>query len=681
MKELFLSFVIFFTYYAYVIELENGEKIFSPYLQYKEEKLFLRQRTIPKQKVKRIIFTKSFKTLEKTAPNDIKNIIRSAEEATKKFPDAGAILLLDKGKFIKHVDGTREYIYHARIKILKEKRKNWANINLYVNEENSKIEVLFARTIKPDGRVYKLSKKDIRIIKPKREGIVYFGKGKIVSFTLPHVEVGDIIEYSYRRYTFNPWSREIFEDNWYFQGEEPFILSSLEVIIPLKDTLVWKGKNLPDKKSPIIKIQNNRKIYKWEYQDIPPVIPEPMMPPLGDVAARIEFSNQPTWELIFDWYSKFQKERMKITPEIKKLADSLVKDAKTLDDSIATIYHWVQQHIRYISIKGAASSGVSGHPAFYTLKLGYGDCTDNAILFSTLLQAIGIEAYPVYIGTNDEVPELIKEVPSFYGNHAITQIFIKDTSFYLDATGDYSRYPSFWGVNHGVYAVNAQKRRIEKVPVPPPEQNKRNYLYRLKLHPNADLDVYFESSYTGDYESGVRGYWINKRKRDIPLILSQMVNEVSPDAEVISYEFVNLFDISKPLKLKIHYKIKNWAKSIKEILLLKLPEIEKRYRFPEVSLSKRKYPIAYETSTEITHRVEIEIPEEMKVEYLPPPIQIKTKHATYKAGFKRTSQKIIFTDDFKRKDRIIPVKDYKEYKELCENIMNYFKKPIILKRR
>ncbi len=684
MKNFICSALLFSYAFSYVVEMRyNGTVVGVKDIAYDGRYVKLNGKMFLKDSIKSIIFTYEPKQTEKTKSliPETKEIIEDSKIAEQKWKDAGALVLLDEGKFILYEDGTREYIYHAKIKILKEKRKNWATINLYVNEENSKVEVLFGRTIKPDGRIINLSKKDIKVIKPRREDIVFFGKGKWISFTLPMVEKGDIIEYSYRRYTFNPWSREIFSGGWYFQGEEPYILSRVEVEIPLKDTLVWKIKNAPLECKPIIKIENKRKTYIWEFKNIPPIIPEPNMPPLGDIAVRLEFSNQSNWNKIFEWYAKYQKERMKVTPSIKRIADSLVKNAKTIDDTIANIYHWVQRNIRYISIKGAASSGVSGHSADYTLKVGYGDCTDNAILFSTLLKAVGIEAYPVYVGTNDEEPELIPEVPSLYGNHAITEIFVNDSSFYLDATGDFSRYPSFWGADHGVYAVNALKRKIEKIPVPPPQRNLRKYLYSLTVDNEGNLSVKFESSYTGDYESGVRGYWATRSKKDIPILMQQMVTKVSANAELKDYQFINLYEISKPFKMKINYEIKNWVRKVKEIYLLKLPEIPERYRFPEVSLSKRNYPLAYETSTEITHRVEIKIPPEMEVEYLPSPLHLKIKHAEYTAVFKKQKRKIVFEDDFKRKDRIIPVSDYIEYKKMCESIMNYFKKPIILSRR
>lgn len=674
-------FLVFTLWTQVKVELYNGRWLSTPTIQYRNRVFILKDTTISRDSVKSIIFgIPGTKKGETAVSEDVKAILDTARAAVKRFPHAGGIILLDEGNEILHPDGTRTYRYHFQGKILKSKRKNWGNVRLYYNEERTKTRVLLARTIKPDGRVINLNKKDIKITKPS-EGLVFFGKTKWLTFSLPQVEVGDVVEYAYEMEIYNPWDRKVFAPDYGFQSSEPILLSKITITVPKSETLYWASPNMPkESKDPKIIETSTFRSYIWEVHNSKPIIEEPSMPPRGEVAAHIECTNQKDWNHIFDWYANFQLKRMEITPEIKNLVDSIVKGTKSDEEKVARLYHWTQRHIRYISIKGGAGSGVSGHPASQTLKNGYGDCSDKAILFSTLLRAAGIESYPVYVGTNDEIPMLIKSVPSYYGNHVITEVDLPDKTLYLDATGYASRYPSFSPGSHGVYALNAQKREIKLVPVPKPEDNRRKYEYNLELKRDGRLRVKFKSSYTGYYEAWLKLYWGYQKKNEIPKMLSEMAHRVSPKAKLLGYKFHNLFDISKPFIMELSYELYDYPTIAGDLLIFSLPEIKERYQFSEVSLTRRKYPISYPSSQEITHKVTLKIPKGFKVEYLPEPINISTPYASYKAKYSKKGNIIIFSDDLKRWKRIIPVKNYPLYKNFLKKVSQYQERKIFLKR-
>ena len=663
------------------VELYNGRWLSTPTIQYRDKVFLLKDTTVSRDSVKSIIFgiprTREGKV---SVSEDIKAILDTARVAVERFPYAGGIILLDEGNETLHPDGTRTYRYHFQGKILKSNRKNWGSVRLYYNEERVRTKVLLARTIKPDGRVLNLNKKEIKITKPS-EGLVFFGKTKWLTFSLPQVEVGDVVEYIYEMEIYNPWDRKVFTPEYSFQSSEPIILSKITITVPKSETLYWASRNMPEgSKNPKIIETSTSRSYIWEVHNSKPIIEEPSMPPRGEVAAHIECTNQKDWNHIFDWYTNFQLARMEVTPEIKNLVDSIIKGADSDEEKVARLYHWTQQHIRYISIKGGAGSGVSGHPASQTLKNGYGDCSDKAILFSTLLKAAGIESYPVYVGTNDEVPMLIKEIPSYYGNHVITEVVFPDKTIYLDATGYASRYPYFSPSSHGVYALNAQKRKIELVPVPKPEDNRRKYRYDLQLDEDGKLRVDFKSSYTGYYEAWLKLYWQHQKKNEIPKMLSEMAHRVSPKAKLLNYKFHNLFDISKPFIMELSYELYDYPTTAGDLWILSLPEIKDRYRFNEVSLTTRKYPVSYPSSQEITHQVTLKIPQGFKVEYLPEPIDISTPYASYKAEYTEKGDTIVFSDDFKRWKRTIPVKDYPLYKNFLRKVSQYQEKKIFLRK-
>ena len=668
------------------IELFDGKAIKSNTINIENNRVILSDTTIQKSDVKNILFLRQGSGISKgTAKEDITKILNEARALEKLYPDAGGIILKDDDKYILNPDGTRKYEYHFIGKIMKNSQKRWATVRLYFEEDRSKINVTLARTIKSDGTIYNLSKNAIKIIKPK-SGTVFFEKGKSIQFEIPNVSVGDIIEYKFTEEIFNPWNKKIFNVDHYFQSTEPVGESSLSIGIPSSQTLTIGTRNITTMNDTTY-TKNGYRYYFWQMKNLKPVIEEPKMPPLGNVIPRIEVSNLHSWKPIFKWYKGFQLSRMVITEHIKTLADSLTKKAKTQEEKVAKLYHFVQRNVRYISIKGGAASGVSGHPAEETLQKGYGDCTDKAILFATMLRAVGVKAYPVYIGTNGSIPTLMPEVPGYYGNHCIDYVEVGNKHLYLDATGTTSRYPSYWSADHDVYAINAIKEKIEKTPIPPPKDNQRYYKYEISISPSLECTVVFTAHYSGDWEDWLRWYWQHKKQNEIRKTFEEMIHEVSPYAELIDYSLKNVDNISQPFELSIKYKLINYIKETKDLYLFELPELVDRYTFDEVSLAKRQYPISYSTSEEIRDSYRITFPKNLKIVYTPEKTDLSYHTGkgklciTYHASYDYNGNNLTFSDDFKRFIRIISPADYANYKNTLTNISLFTKKKVVLKER
>jgi hypothetical protein len=156
-----------------------------------------------------------------------------------------------------------------------------------------------------------------------------------------------------------------------------------------------------------------------------------------------------------------------------------------------------------------------------------------------------------------------------------------------------------------------------------------------------------------------------------------MAKRVSSNAELIDYDLENLTDISKPLKMTIKYKVSELFKKQGELYILKLPELEERYTRSELSLSNRNYDLIYDTSEEIAHIYEITLPIKMKVLSVPESFSEKDNNGEYTASYTDKGGTLIFKDDWKRKNKKIKVSEYNNFRNLCNEIQNYAKRPVI----
>jgi transglutaminase-like putative cysteine protease len=673
-----LALAIFPQLAADTVELYDGTKIKTDSLTYNGRELTLKDdRKIPISDVKSIS-TQAAESSTQAKPEvaeDVKQLLTMAEEAQKQFPGSKAIILVDQGKEEMRLDGTHLYTYRVAVKILHSDRLTFADRSLGFEEERSLARVISARSIDPDGAVHNYDPAAVKISEPARE-TVYFGRGKRLTYTIPDVKVGSIVDYTQQWEVFNPYDWEMFFPSWSFAGEDPFVDSTIEITIPRTKTLHYLAERMPpEAQKPTEIIGKDTITYKWQLKNQPALIKEPYMPPVADVLPHLECSPFPDFNYIKEWATKRILPRMQATPELQNLVKEVTKNAQTEEEKIAALYHYVQQNIQYISIKGSIASGICGHPASETFRNKYGDCIDCAIFFATLLRIAGVESYPVWVNTNNS-PRIPTRIATLGGNHAITQVRTGDRTFFLDPTANYYRYPAFRSDDHGIIALNPLTGTLYEVDPPDPSLEAENYEMAVSLSENGDAEVKQKFTATGSTEAAYRSFFDRQNEERKLKYQQRLINSYSPGAKLISYVTRNEKDLSKPLEWHCQFILPSYATTAGDMLILRIPGLE--YEFPEVALQERKYDIHYPTVSRITHRVVIGLPETYKVRYIPDPIRLESSYCSYEAKYSVQGNNITFEDRFTRAKRIVPVADYAAHKEVLQKIASYSRQRLFL---
>ncbi|WP_175817879.1 DUF3857 domain-containing transglutaminase family protein [Burkholderia diffusa] len=120
------------------------------------------------------------------------------------------------------------------------------------------------------------------------------------------------------------------------------------------------------------------------------------------------------------------------SPAIRDLAMALTRNDADPRAKARTLYDWVRQNIRYVSLF-LGQSPAAPHRAIDILANRYGDCKDHVALYGALLAAVGIrsEVALISLGSVHTLPS----VPGYGGsaiNHTIT--WLPDLNMYADTT-------------------------------------------------------------------------------------------------------------------------------------------------------------------------------------------------------------------------------------------------------
>ncbi|MFP4460503.1 MAG: DUF3857 domain-containing transglutaminase family protein [Candidatus Zixiibacteriota bacterium] len=690
MKKFYTSIVITFLIItvssAEQITYHGGEKEQIQLKRFDGEILIHKDGQIPRNDIRKIAFSAHEDTEIDEADFDgaryfwpYDSLQKIAGIYQESYKDASGIIIVDHGKDMLRSDGTQFYRYHFAGKILKSEALSWGTKTLWFDEGRSKVAVTGARVIYPDGKIKLWNPKNYTISSGAGE-MVHFDNDVYYTATFPEVTEGCIVEYVYERDEYNPYDKNMFFPGWYFGDEMPVYSSKIDVFLPKDKSLYYRTTSFPDDESqkPEITENDTSKIYTWHLMDIAPMADEPNMPDYGDVVAHMEGSIFEDYEYIYNWLGEMQKNRMEITPQIEAKVEEITKDYETLEEKAAAIYYFIQREIEYISIKASVSSGQTGHSAHFTLENKYGDCTDKSILLCTMYKALGMESRPVIVMTNDD-ETVDRSLPNYSGNHAITLLKWEGEDVFLDGTYTSMQFPYCGEWDMGTSYLDAAGRKTGYTSIIDPKDNSRVSIYKIELERDGAASFFRKDKLKGPYESSYRDWWEYYPQTRWNELSSNYINTYVPGAIVDSFYVNGVGQLFKPLVEKYYFYDDDYAILAKDLMLFKMPGLEKSYSFEEIALANRRYPLQYEAPYSLAHNVEISLPEKNSIDFLPDEIEIENQYVYYKGKYELIDGKIHFTDEFILKERIIPVDDYELYKDALLEIANYARKQVVLK--
>ncbi|MFP4460375.1 MAG: DUF3857 domain-containing transglutaminase family protein [Candidatus Zixiibacteriota bacterium] len=691
--------------FADALQLHEDEDIRGENITFENGNFKVGNKSIDREKVKKLLTTDA--TMD--SPYDLSKYELTddkiaeyrgiAAEMEEKYPVANGYVLRNEDRNILTSDGRELSFSEITIKINSQDAMDWGNYSFYIDEGINEVDILYARSIQPDGSITSYSIEDITWSEPSRDA-QFFGKGKIMSMTVPGLEVGSILDVGYVKETYAPEDPELFTAMGGFQFSEPIYKTEFQVEVPKDRELYYTSQymdayfkenwatnietiDLPQSEfeqptRPEIEETDSSKIYTWVKEDVPPIISEPKMQSTMNVTPLVWSGLHSNYEYYFDRFGKLHKEHMKLTPTLDSLAKAIVGDAQTDSAKVAKLYHWVQSNIRYISVKGALASRFGGHYASLTHENKYGDCSDKAIYFATLCEAVGIRAYPIIVLTNDAgfVPR--DKFPYWGGNHAINEVWIDGEPRMLDATNNYFRYPYYPSNDCDLWYVNYVDRRVVYQPPHDPSYNAMRSRTFVKVENDGTANINDSLYLTGQFEAGYRGHFDRAPEDRHKQIIENIASSRNPGSKLSDFELYNIKDMSKQFSMQFQYDVSDYIKKAGDYYLLEVPAL--RYTFPEIALGERNYPIKLDFPFQRQHDVTFEIPDEMVAEFMPNKIEVENEYFEYQAQYEKVGNKIRFTDEYNIKKIRIPVEDYDKYKEDAEEIMAFVKEKIFLKK-
>jgi hypothetical protein len=545
-----------------------------------------------------------------------------------KAPGAPAIILFREVDRDDSRAGTIHEDNYYRIKIFTEEGRKRADIEIPFAKGIDDVTHIRARTIKPDGSIVAFDGNVFEKLLVKARGVKFLAK----TFTLPAVEPGCIIEYSYTLDLQHAYASHWILSESMYTKEARFSLKPFQGrYYPVH--LRWSWQNIPPGSEPK---EDPDRVIRMDAKDIPAFQTEDYMPPPNELKSRVDF----TYDIELPEYDPDQFWK-KVGKKRNDLLESFVGKHKGIDqgmsriispgDTTATklhkIYDRVQQfrntsyelHKTEQEEKRAKEKIVENVEDIW--KRGYGNGQQLTWLFLAMVRAAGFEAYGCWVSDRRQYffkPQLMQS-GELDANVVLVRVDGKD--LYFDPGSAFTPYGLLTWSETGVRGLKLDKDGGTWITttLPTSSESKVKRAAKLMLAETGDLEGKVTVTYTGlaamYYRLDYRNADDVARKKSLEDALKA---QIAGAAEAQLTNQPDWTHSEPPLVAEFDVKIFNWASNAGKRTIVPAGVFtahEKRLFEQE----RRVHPIYFEYPYEKVDDVTVELPSGWQVSSLPAP--------------------------------------------------------------
>jgi tetratricopeptide (TPR) repeat protein len=407
-----------------------------------------------------------------------------------------------------------------------------------------------------------------------------------------------------------------YNETWSFQGvgdqreESKFVLWA-PLSAKLHEYKVGTVEHTEEKRGDLLR-------FTWTTRNTPPLISEPAMPTVGELAINIALSTVPDWKTWLSWEQALLEGVFRDSPELELVAKTLNQGNPDAQEKLDRIHTFVMEEIRYQQDYESFIAGVKPHAASMTLERRYGDCKDKAVLFIELARKLGLDAHFALVRTRDVGP-VRDDVPMQQFNHAIVYVpeqpgvqprFYDPTAELLDVAAVRS---DDVGTRSLVFDPKTNVHTWREIPFQAPELNSETT--RLAL----EVDAKGGAKGTLTLEAVGRSGSLIRRTARNQAVFSQVGQRIAgaylSNPTTNDLRALEVDSLRVPAAIRMDVTTSTFARSEGDTLRVKLPsDANPRNTF---SLATRNHPLLLGTPTQQQMQLELTVPEGFEAKKLP----------------------------------------------------------------
>src|SRR5262245_2726372 len=537
-------------------------------------------------------------------------------------PDADAEALLWEVRVDDQLDPSgvlsiRDHFF--RVKVFTEKgAQEWTQHEIDYPKKGATISDLAARTLRANGAVLTMDKKAISnetLVKTKE------GQLKCISFALPGVEPGCIIEYRYREYLRN---EDVYASTYPFQLDIP-VQTVVYRIRPLESPGLYMRQltfHVQTQESP-----REKGYYVTRALNLPAFTSEPDMPPENQVRAFMVLfytdSPQGTAETYWPEVGRARAEMFdretKADDRIRSTARAATAGAVDPRDKLERIARWVRTDFRIVRAESDDSLKAYGlrepKDASDALRQMGGRYRDAELVFAALCRASSLEVRWVRVPSRSGI---------FFNPNMLHEGYLNSYQVAVRLDGQWSTFDPItrylaWDMRPwdeestlGLLCDRDSSRFIETgYSVADHSVFRRSA--DLTLAPDGTLAGSVRVSWSGHLNATMREQFDDVTPEELDSVATETQLEGGTTARFTHVTIARGHDESAPLGMEAQVELPGFASVTGKRILLE-PAVFYAHRQPRFTSTSRRHPVYFRYPWTELDTVRVHIPPGWKVE-------------------------------------------------------------------
>jgi transglutaminase-like putative cysteine protease len=575
-------------------------------------------------------------------------------------------LLVDQQDHAQSEEGYRHYAYKI---LTSQGLQDMSDVSFSFDPTYEQLTIHTLR-IHRNGQVLEQMPKTFHTIQREQSMDRFIYDGTLTTVVnLNDVRVGDVIEYAYTRKGDNPVNHG--HGAWYasLTYSDPTETIFQRIVIPEKLPVFLHYANTDQK--PTITTQPDQRTYTWSAAKVPGVVTDERTPTWYTAFSSVTMTTFANWGEVVDWAKPLYTVKDADRKKLAAIASAQFR-ATTPEAYAEEVIRFVQDEVRYLGFETGLNSHMP-HSPLEVYNQRFGDCKDKALLLTTLLNARGIEAYPMLVHTA-ELGQVSASAPSMYAfDHCVAQIKLKDSTFYIDASisGQGGTCGQHYFPKYGKgLVIDGQSRDFVSLDTPQP--------YAIAETQTIDMDSIGGSAnftihtvYTGGEADDARSQFYSSSRDEIQKRYLKFYGDAYPDIEIRqALRFTDQRD-SNIVVIEEYYKIPKFWKPDENNPTVLQCDVSAQSIDSRISVSKfaqRTSPYRLTYPLNYTHTIVINVPEDWSIEHKDK--RIDRDQYAYQYSRRYADRKVVITTHYETKAASVPADQYQQYIDDHKEIRN-----------
>jgi len=573
--------------------------------------------------------------------------------------------------------------HYIRIKIFTDRGKELYSTVEIPHYGKRRIIDVAGRTIKPNGSAVELHKDaifDRELIKNK--ALKLHG----VTFALPNVEVGDVIEYRYR---------EVRDDEivshmrLLFQRELPMWSVSYHLKPLNLPWLPWAMRGMAFQcQLPAFTPEQNG-FFSVTMNNVAAFKAEPNMPPEDQLRAWVlvyyeedkKYNPEKFWKEVGKDDFARAKPLMKADGEVKTTAAELVSGLDKPEDKLAALDKFCRTKIKNIYNDASGLTGEEikalkvNKTAGDTLRQKAGKGTDIDMLFGALANAVGFDARLARVSDRGDVFFDHRRPTTYFLDKEVVAVKVNEKWAFYDPSVLYLESGMLPWQQEGVQALISDPKEAFFTPTPfsTADRSVRKRRANFRLNEDGTLEGTVLYSYTGHVARSQRLQYQEMTPARQEEDWKQFLTARLSTAELSDIQVEQLTDYTQPLVVKHKISVPGYATRTSKRILFQ-PAFFERNASARFTEADRKWDVYFDYAWVEDDEVVIELPPGWELDQPTAPAKTKLGNmGEYKVELRKTTdgRKIIYRRTFdwgESGNVLVPVASYPVVKKIFDYV-------------